>query len=81
MIVRNVIAADEAVDTVEGSGHLFRTSLISLLMQNLVGWARFGVMYRINSCGPLAPENRGKGLGRCLREFLGECRKEGGASI
>ena len=38
-------------------------------------------MYRINSSGSLSPENRGKGLGRGLPEFLRKCRKEGGVTV
>ena len=32
LVVRNVTAADEVVDTMQTSSHLFRTSLVSLLM-------------------------------------------------
>jgi len=40
VVVRNVIAVDEVADTVEISDHLFRTSLVCLLMRNLVGAVR-----------------------------------------
>jgi len=80
MIVRNVIAADEPADTLETSGHLFQTSLVSLLMGNLVSKVRFGWLYRINSCSSISAENRGQGLGTGLRGFLRKCRREGGAT-